>query len=328
MFVEDFIGQQRWQQYFATVLKENRLAHAYLFSGPAHLGKRTFAFAAARAVICKSRKADGAACTHCSVCLAWQAGNHPDLTVLALAPEERSIGVAAVRDFLANLETTPSLSAHRVAMITDAEHVTTEAWNLLLKTLEEPTSHAVVMVIADVAEQLPATVQSRLQHIQFTPLTLKDLASELGKQGASHEAQGQLAMAAAGRPGLALAWLRDAASFKVHQSESHEFLQLLQGTLAKRFAYTETVATNEQLSLALLTVRLQHWLLVLRDTLVVATNDPELAMTTSADDFQAFVKTAPLAIWFKRYQALEKTIEQLAHNANRRLTLNTFFLTA
>src|SRR3989344_7186698 len=92
-----FIGQERWQKYFAEVLAQQKMSHAYLFSGPEHLGKRTFVGAVVRSLLCASPATSGVPCTHCASCRDWRGEAHPELVELKLKLEATSVGVEEVR---------------------------------------------------------------------------------------------------------------------------------------------------------------------------------------------------------------------------------------
>ncbi|HLD60887.1 MAG TPA: hypothetical protein VJA27_02025, partial [Patescibacteria group bacterium] len=170
------IGQERWQKYFAEVLARQKMSHAYLFSGPEHLGKRTFVGAVVRSLLCASPATSGVPCTHCASCRAWRGEAHPELVELKLKLEATSVGVEEVRGFIQALVSTPSLGKYRVGVLRDVNQITLEGLSVLLKTIEEPAQSVVLLLVADRLHPLPATVQSRLQHCVFTPMKRAALA--------------------------------------------------------------------------------------------------------------------------------------------------------
>jgi len=186
-------GHDAVVRQFGQSLANNRLASSYLFLGPPGVGKRTFAWKLAKALLCGGR-ADGATsretaqptsgqlidpCDTCESCRLLEAGNHPDIDTARLPADKRVlpiklfIGDRAHRNqegLCHNLAMRPMLGERRVAIIDDADHLTPESSNCLLKTLEEPAPGATLILIGTSrARQLP-TILSRTQIVRFSPL--------------------------------------------------------------------------------------------------------------------------------------------------------------
>lgn len=313
---ETFIGQERWKNFFSR-RAGRRLAHAYAFVGPAHLGKKTFMRMLAHELICRG---DSESCGTCPPCLAWRGDVHPDLMVLE--PNEKGvIGVEEVRDFVSELHRSSSGSSHRVALLDGAEHCTSAAGNALLKVLEEPPKNVIILVRVQDIEQLPATLVSRLQICRFNPVPLAALAHALEERQVSAADALTLARRSLGRPGLVLEWLHDADKNTAYQTRLDDFRRVLTGSLSDRFAFTETVATEERLSRRELESLLDDWMIVLRDGYLTRANLPE---RTSSRDTGGVSHDAQY--WMKAASRLLETRRRLAGYANRRLALNTFFL--
>ena len=146
--------------------QQGRLAHALLLSGPAGFGKLEFARRFAEYVLCQS-PADSA-CGQCASCHLLSVNNHPDLFLLT--PEEigKAIKIDAVRELILTLNQTAQRAGYQVAVIAPAEAMNKAAANALLKTLEEPMGKVVLLLVSHQPGQLPATIRSRCQQIQFT----------------------------------------------------------------------------------------------------------------------------------------------------------------
>lgn len=178
--------QQRQQQ---------RLAHALLFQGPAGVGKKQCAIELAQAMLCHQADASGYACGHCDACHLFNAGTHPDYRLLTPTPPATStstnpvltIKIDALRDMYRALAETSQLGGFRVAVILDADKMPTQAANSLLKTLEEPGSDTLMVLVSSHPQRLPVTIRSRCQVIRFqipdTAVALEWLA-ECGTSGA------------------------------------------------------------------------------------------------------------------------------------------------
>jgi DNA polymerase III subunit delta' len=166
-----------------------RLAHAYAFVGPSGIGKKRFAFELAKCLLCDNHTdAELESCDHCSSCQQVAAQTHPDLLFVSL-PEGKS--ELPIRLFIGEQETRgkeglchdlslkPMSARRRVAIIDDAEWMSEEAANALLKTLEEPPPHSILILIATSTDRLLATIRSRCQVVQFQPLSAADIQTLL-----------------------------------------------------------------------------------------------------------------------------------------------------
>ena len=165
---------------FAALEKKGQLAHAYLFTGPAYIGKAATALAVARFLNCEDKK-DGAKtcfCDHCLSCLKINSGNHPDVHVLQVAPGE-SIKIDAVRELLAQIRLRPFLAAKKIFILRNIENLTTEGANALLKTLEEPSVNSLLILTTAVPERVLETVKSRCHVMPFVPASQRALAARL-----------------------------------------------------------------------------------------------------------------------------------------------------
>ncbi len=165
---------QQWQQ-ITQQRQHNRLAHALLLQGPAGTGKKHFAGALAQALLCNQPGDTGIACGHCHGCKLVKAGTHPDLRLLKPTPPPTStsanpvltIKIDALREMYRILAETSQYGGYRVAIIEDADRMPVRAANSLLKTLEEPGTDTLLLLVSSHPHQLPVTIRSRCQSIRF-----------------------------------------------------------------------------------------------------------------------------------------------------------------
>jgi DNA polymerase-3 subunit delta' len=156
---------EQWQR-LNSASRSDRLGHALLFVGRSGLGKLIFARAFAKAALCEDRARDRA-CGNCRACVLLAAGNHPDFREVAPEEEGKAITVDQIRDLNSYFSLTSHYQRGKLALISPADSMNRAAANALLKRLEEPPAGALLMLVADRADSLPATVQSRCHRLNF-----------------------------------------------------------------------------------------------------------------------------------------------------------------
>jgi DNA polymerase-3 subunit delta' len=159
--------EQQWQHLWS-VHKANRLPHALLLEGPYGMGISRFALDLARALLCDAPLDRGAACNRCKNCLLQQAGNHPE--ILQIGPEEKGklIRIDQIRELIQFVSLKSHYGHLRIVLLDPAEAMNRNAANSLLKTLEEPPSGTLFILVSHSPMLLPVTVRSRCQPIHFT----------------------------------------------------------------------------------------------------------------------------------------------------------------
>jgi DNA polymerase-3 subunit delta' len=219
---------------FRRAVRRDRLAHAYLFVGPAGIGKRLFALELAKALLCEGPIASSLeACDRCPACLQVAAGTHPDCFTAGRPPDSPNLPIEVVRELCRNLALKPARGKGKVAILDDADDLNDPitqhaAANAFLKTLEEPPPGSVLLLIGTDSEQQLPTIVSRCQVIRFAPLSEAVVADILRASGVSDPALiGRLARLSDGSPGTALA-LADPALWEFRRT-------LLEGFVHPRF---------------------------------------------------------------------------------------------
>lgn len=193
--------------------ERHALPHALLLSGPRGLGKRDFLQRFVRGLLCQN-PSNGDACGTCRSCLLVDAGTHPDYVSLSYGlrkdgVQRSEIVVDQIRELSARLSTSSQFGGWQIASIDPADAMNAAAANALLKTLEEPASQTMLILLADEPWRMPATIRSRCQRIDFQLPSQADSLSWLQSVGVS-DAAGALT-AAGGNPGLARIWADEGA---------------------------------------------------------------------------------------------------------------------
>ncbi|MBO4298351.1 MAG: DNA polymerase III subunit delta' [Clostridia bacterium] len=177
----------------------SRVVHAYLLTGPAGTGKRTLADICARALCCQSQ--GERPCDACPSCRQFLSGNHPDF--IRVKPE-KSIGVDAVREVIARLSVKPYEADRHVVVIEQADKMTAQAQNALLKTLETPPGQDVFFLISTQITALLPTIISRCRVVRFHYLETREAEAALKARGLTEERARLLARLSQGSVGRAL----------------------------------------------------------------------------------------------------------------------------
>ena len=165
MSLFDVLGQRKAAEILHESLKHQRVAHAYIFAGPKGVGKAKMALEFAKALHCDSKNHD--ACNQCSSCTRIEHYNHQD--VIWIKPERNSIKIEQIRQLQKGFQY-KALENYKVFIIENAELLTRESANSLLKLLEEPGSPMVAVLLAENPHQLLPTIRSRCQVIHFSHL--------------------------------------------------------------------------------------------------------------------------------------------------------------
>lgn len=183
--------QNPWQQ-LTRRLNEAQFPHALLLHGPEGVGKVALANAMSQRLLCEMADGDAPGCGRCRSCKLLRAQSHEDFVELTLEEGRGSIGIDAVRDLIEFMNLTPRRSQRKVALIHPAERLTLNAANSLLKTLEEPPSAAVFLLVSARPAMLPPTVRSRCSKLQLglpdEELALAWLSSRVASADAARSA--------------------------------------------------------------------------------------------------------------------------------------------
>lgn len=234
----DIVGHGTALEALERAFTGNRGHHAYLFTGPSGVGKRTVAEVMAGSLLCERGRV-GAPCGHCGSCRRVSAGSHADWR--SLAPDADRIKIADVRELNHEFAFGSFEGGARVVLIDDAERFTPEAANALLKTLEEPPPRSYFFLITSNHAQLLPTVVSRCQHVPFVALSPSEVEQVVSRVEAEEGAldNNLLEVAArfsGGSPGHALALIEDPV-FARRPQLVREFLALTSGETANPTAF-------------------------------------------------------------------------------------------
>jgi len=243
------IGHEWAIDLLAGALLNNRLAHAYLLTGPAFIGKTTLARVFAQALNCGAR--DSAPCLSCRSCQLIANDGHPDVRliepVLSSSGRTETLRIDQVRGLQRELALSPYEGRYRVAIMTRFQQASLGAANALLKTLEEPPERVALVLTADSVSPLLPTIVSRCQSLALRPLPLEKVESALLLHWHATEGQAnQLAHLSGGRLGLAVRLLTDSHLLGRRREQLDALEALLGEDRAARFRYAEKMTRTKQ----------------------------------------------------------------------------------
>lgn len=258
---QDMVGQQHIIQTLQNAIREQRVSHAYLFSGPRGTGKTSAAKVLAKAVNCE-RGPGPEPCNECPSCLRITAGNVMDVQEIDAASNR---GVEEIRDLRDKVKYAPTEVRRKVYIIDEVHMLTTEAFNALLKTLEEPPPHVMFILATTEPHKLPATIISRCQRFDFRRVSLEEQTGRLReicqKEGITADADALQYIARLSDGGMrdALSILDQISSFTDGNVTYQQVLGMTGGIPSEQFARLATAILESDMGLLLeLVEQLMH----------------------------------------------------------------------
>lgn len=165
MSFKNIPGQSKTKRILKDTIKKDRISHAYLFTGNKGLGKSEMAREFAQAIFCNENISEG--CGECISCKKFKHDNHPDFDVIDVQKDHKSILIDQIRELQKEISYKPYESDYKIYIIDNAERMTEQAQNSLLKTLEEPPEYAIIILTNEDKNDLISTIVSRCQEVKL-----------------------------------------------------------------------------------------------------------------------------------------------------------------
>jgi DNA polymerase-3 subunit delta' len=235
------IGQDKILSLLDYSLKTNAMAHAYLLAGPRHVGKGTLAINLAQALNCEGPEVP---CGECRSCQRIREGKHADVTPIGL-DSRTEISIDDIRGLQRSANLPPYEGKCKVFIIDEAEYLSTEAANSLLKILEEPPPRVVWLLLAAEEERLLPTITSRCQRLELKPVPSERVREVLvNSYNVDADKAKLLTQLCHGRLGWALSALADCDILEQRSQRIDRLVSLLTAGLEQRFAYAQELASR------------------------------------------------------------------------------------
>jgi DNA polymerase III subunit delta' len=316
MSFQSIPGQARAKRMLQNGLRSGKLSHAYIFSGPTGSGRRQMAFKLAQSVFCTELVDD--ACGSCVECRRVEHSNHPNL--IRIEPDGASVKIDQIRELQRELGYRSSGDQKKIYIINQADRMTTQAANSLLKFLEEPGPDIMAVLITENAQALLPTIQSRAQWIPFVPLAIPEMVEILHRQeGHSLELVLSAAHVAGG-----LEAARSYIQSKEFAEARNVMLQLAKETL---FRFPHVLVTAQQAIYKSdmadrLPLVLDLWLLLLKDMLHLRSGQKDSVIYIDQTDWMyKEAVSLPVRYWVRSMELVIELQKRLRSNANSQLAL-------
>jgi DNA polymerase-3 subunit delta' len=328
---DKIVGHDWAVQLLSAAVKNGRIGHAYLITGPEQIGKTTLARTFAQALNCEKPLAERP-CGECRSCKLIAQDHHPDVHLLLPEVSGRGkalIKVDQIRDLQRQLQLSTIEGRYRVAILKQFDAANPSAANAFLKTLEEPPPSVVLLLTAADADSLLPTISSRCRTINLRPLESESIEQSLMTQwGASPDEAILLARLADGRPGWAIDATKQENILQTRKQNLNQLHEALQGRRVRRFAQAGKLSRKPEL----LPDMLRTWLSWWRDLALVAYGqgpvNPSVPIS-NIDQQRALEELA--ASWsletiVENLAATGRAIQFLGQNANTRLVMENLLL--
>ena len=323
MSFKNILGHQRPIELLQRAMKNEKVVNSYLFLGSEGIGKKFVALQFAKALNCLGGEAEGGdACDHCSSCKKIDHALHPDVSLIE--PEGQNIKVDQVRQLQKGLAYRPYEGRRRVCILTAADRMAPNMSNTLLKTLEEPPLHTIIVLLANNSRFILPTILSRCQLIRFNPLPTLLVSKWLTENRGLDEAEAhRLASLSEGSPGKALE-IQEEIKEIPREELLKDWMGLKSLSPEKIGSWVGSLPTERESLLLILEVAKT----LLRDLVMMKTlkKEPNLIHSDLLPVIEPMATNWSLPSLLKRMEILNETALAIRANANTGLALEAMML--
>jgi DNA polymerase-3 subunit delta' len=323
MSFKDVLGHAKPITLLQRAIKNEKVMNSYLFLGNEGIGKKYVALQFAKVLNCLETEAEGAdACDHCASCKKIDHAFHPD--VLLIEPEGQTIKVDQVRQLQKELAYPPYEGKRRVCILTAADRMVPHMPNTLLKTLEEPPLHTVIILLANNSRFILPTILSRCQPVRFNPLPIPLVSNWLMQGKGFRETEAHLlASLSEGSPGKA-SEIQEEIRQVPREGLLKDWVGLKSFSFESIGKWVESLPSQRENLLLILEVGKT----LLRDLIMVKTlkKEPNLIHSDLLPTMESMAASWSLSSLLKRMEILHQTTLAIKANANTSLALEAMML--
>ena len=317
-----FEGQEHIYKLIQNSMNKTRINHAYLLLGPEHIGKTTLSLEITKFLHCIDEIKP---CQNCDQCVRINTTTHPDIVLVGNT-------ISEIREIQEKVSLSPFLSTSKTFIIPNAENLTIEASNALLKILEEPPNNVTFIISATDEQYLPSTISSRCQKLELYPLSTKKIYEyliqhfDISNEEAKEEAK-LISKLSKGRLGWAITAYTDTNFLQTRNHDISLFDQIINGDMSERFLLSQQLSNNFNKNKDNIYTTLETWLSYLRDVMLLQTNSQELII--NIDYEQKLIELGnkfELTRIIESIKVIDKATKNLNKNGNPRITLDNLLM--
>ncbi|MCX7778841.1 MAG: DNA polymerase III subunit delta' [Patescibacteria group bacterium] len=315
------VGHQNIVNFLQKSIENQKIFHAYLFYGPAGLGKKTMAKFFTLSLICSGLEKP---CLKCQSCQNFLKNIHPDVIWLRKEEGRKNISIDQIRNIKERLAWTGFTDSYKIVIIVKAEEMTLDAANSFLKILEEPPAKSLIILLANSLKNIPKTIVSRCQLIKFSLVKKEEIAQFLlTRYQLEEEKAREISALSFGWPGRAIKFAEDKKFLNNYLADQKIFIEILEAdSLDKRLKIVEKVIKREKIQEMIV-----NWQILIRDLIILQTKNQKLLVNLS---FQHKLKKLIEKFSLEKIYQTEIRLNHLAlylnQNINLKLALDNFVI--
>jgi DNA polymerase-3 subunit delta' len=321
------IGHKKNIYFLQKSVDNDKLNHAYLFCGPAHLGKTTIAVDFLFKILCERR----GKCGKCVHCQQLEKNIHPDVYFIKKEENKKNITIEQIRTLQEKITKRSFCRSYKIILINQADNLSIEASNCLLKSLEEPNPKTIFILISENIKSLPETIISRTQILKFLPVATKEIVNYFEKQFNLETKQGlELAKISINKPGIAIAFFQNKNLLNKYKKQIQEFINFPQKNLSEKFQFIEKIlpSKNEFLeNVKILQNILSQLNLIIRDLILIKNSLSTFIIHSFLEnDLKKLIQKYSENQLIQILKEIKKSKKYLFANANPKLVFENLIL--